>query len=63
MSDYSVFKVQLQRKELSVSVRCGGRTLSFQVVAAENGVLGSDFKKFFEKFFAAVQLALLHRFE
>ena len=53
----------MQRKELSVSVRCGGRYLSFQVVAAEKSVLGSDFKNFFEKFFVAVQLALLHRSE
>ena len=46
----------MQRKELSVSVRCGGRDLSFQVVADEKGILVSDFKNFFEKFSVAAQL-------
>ena len=63
MSDYSVFKVQIAKKGTKCCHSLRRKGLSFQVVAGEKGVLGSDFKNFFEKFFVAVQLALLHRSE
>ena len=63
MSDYSVFKVQIVKKGTKCCHSLRRKGLSFQVVADEKGVLGSDFKNFFEKFFVAVQLALLHRSE
>jgi len=44
----------MQRKELSVSVRCGGRDLSFQVVAAEKGIFISTFSKK-SKFFSVFE--------
>lgn len=63
MSDYSVFKVQITKKGTKCCHSLRQKGLSFQVVADENGVLGSGFKNFFEKFFVAVQLASLRRFE
>jgi len=63
MSDYSVFKVQIAKKGTKCCHSLRRKGLSFQVVADEKGVLGSDFKNFFEKFFVTVQLALLHRSE
>ena len=49
MSDYSVFKVQIAKKGTKCCHSLRRKGLSFQVVADEKGVLGSDFKIFFEK--------------
>ena len=61
MSDYSVFKVQIAKKGTKCCHSLRRKGLSFQVVADEKGVLGSDFKNFFEKFFLAAQLDEIHR--
>ena len=61
MSDYSVFKVQVAKKGTKCYHSLHWKGLPFQVVADEKGILVSEFKNFFVKFFVAAQLDEIRR--